>query len=151
EATFTATTLADTQAPVAEITFPPPVSMTAHEKISVRGTAVDDYSEIENLCIRVNQGESCIDAQSDDGFANWSVMHVPLAEGENAIKVIVTDSLGQMNENAAQVMVKKDSLNNVFPNDNHPYEGLESGALRFQGDQRHLLTVQGFWGNEPLL
>ena len=87
----------DTTAPLATITFPPTLSLTDGDQITVQGTASDD-SEITTL--RVNG----IDAASSDGFSNWQVV-VPLTPGSNTLQVETGDIGLNSSSNAAQVLM----------------------------------------------
>ncbi len=67
------------EAAAAEIQFPPPVSQTDAEAIAVRG-ASENLAEADQILV------NGIVAQSDDGFATWSV-DLPLEVGFNHIQV----------------------------------------------------------------
>ncbi len=104
--TFSVTTIADTQAPTAVITFPPAISLTESESITVRGTASDNVSGV--TAVYVN-GEI---ANTTDGFANWS-LPVILSSGENILTLSTLDA--ELNENnsatQASIVVKDGELN----------------------------------------
>jgi hypothetical protein len=67
------------EAPAAEIHFPPPVSQTDADAVSVRGVS-EHLGETDQILV------NGIVAQSDDGFATWSV-DLPLEVGFNHIRV----------------------------------------------------------------
>lgn len=81
------TTEADTTAPTATVTFPPPRSRTSGDTVFLRGTAVDDFSTI--VAVRVNG----IMAATDDSYAHWRV-EVPLLLGENTFDIDTWDIVG---------------------------------------------------------
>ena len=88
----------DNQAPLATISFPPAISVTENDSITVRGTA-SDASGIAVL--RVNG----IDAFTNDGFLTWFA-NVPLTPGANTLRVETGDSALNGDGNAAQVLVR---------------------------------------------
>ncbi len=90
----------DTTAPTARIVFPPAVSKTDSNSITVRGTASDD-SEI--TVVRVNG----VDATSSDGFATWEAT-VNLTPGRNTLTVETGDIA--LNSNAAAATTQIDSV-----------------------------------------
>ena len=69
----------DTEAPSAVVDFPPPTSFTDAATVLMRGTAADD---VEVAAVRV----AGVDAQSDDGFATWTV-EVPVNYGRQTLTV----------------------------------------------------------------
>jgi DNA-binding beta-propeller fold protein YncE len=79
------------------IVFPPGPGLTRDAAITVRGTALLDG---DVAAIRVNG----VLADTADGFRHWQVS-VPLAPGENAIKVESEDAAGQIDPEAAQTTV----------------------------------------------
>ncbi len=129
---FTITTFPDVTAPIAEIHFPTPVSLTEGTSILVRGTASDDYSAIESVLVN---GEM---ATSDDGFTTWTA-EVNLTEGVvNPISVSVTDQYGNMATNADSVNVTQGDINVDFIDSNDRFTLPRSLVL--DGD-RILLTT----------
>src|SRR5690606_24110496 len=112
--TFIVMTLADTTAPTAQITFPPPVSMKDAATLLIRGTAADDYSEIVSLTV------NGIEAVSDDGFANWTAL-VNLEEGPNEFVVVIADSHENVDAAAASVKVHRAPASSAFPDDSHKF------------------------------
>lgn len=87
----------DTHGPTASIAFPPPVSYTDADKLTVRGTSADANGI---SAIKVNG----VDASSRDGFLTWSV-EVPITVGSNQLVVSSTDSLGNTSSSAASASV----------------------------------------------
>ncbi|HWN66973.1 MAG TPA: hypothetical protein VNM90_05000, partial [Haliangium sp.] len=79
------------------IVFPPASSLTEAGSITVRGTALLDAGVV---AIRVNG----VTAQSADGFRHWQVS-VPLQPGANTLSVESEDGSGQIDPDAAQVVV----------------------------------------------
>ncbi len=104
--TFSVTTIADTQAPTAFITFPPTLSLTESESIIVRGTASDNLSGV--TAVYVN-GEI---ANTTDGFQNWS-LPVNLSSGKNTLTVSTLDAESNEDNSATQasIVVKGSELN----------------------------------------
>ncbi len=72
--------------PIAAITFPPPVSSTDANMLTVTGTASD---ETGIAGVSVNN----VPATSNDGFATWRTV-VPLSTGSNTLTVSTVDTLG---------------------------------------------------------
>ncbi|MES2824513.1 MAG: hypothetical protein V4732_12990 [Pseudomonadota bacterium] len=83
--TFIVTTLADTAAPVAQIMFPTPVSMTDGDSVLVRGTASDSLSGVASVTV------NDVAATTSDNYTNWQV-RVPLSMGANTLTATVKDS-----------------------------------------------------------
>ena len=122
EDTFTISTLDDNEAPVVTVEFPPPATMTDGEVILVRGTSSDVGTAVSS--VQVNG----IDANTDNGFANWQV-EVPLAEGENNLVVSVIDSVANLNDNLS-IDVRRDSPPiSPFPDGNVPFNSATSIAI----------------------
>ena len=88
--------------PSVALTFPPPVSSTDAESITVRGTASDLNGVGE---VRVNG----VLASTTDGFATWQA-DVPLANGMNTLTVAASDSHGNTNTRAAEARIESQPL-----------------------------------------
>lgn len=152
--TYSITTFDDITPPVVEILFPPPVSMTEGSKVTVRGTATDDYSEIVSL--QVN-GEDVTDTSTDGSFATWSIT-VNITEGVNRLIVAVEDTESNFNLDADSVSVRRDILKGDFPNDNVLFSNPESFVndlannrlLVFERDTRNILAVDTLTGLRSL-
>ena len=101
---FTATTVADSQAPSAVIDFPLPNAYTTHNSIRVRGRASDAEGNVITS-VQVNG----IEATSTDGFATWSA-NLTLTEGDNSITVTAQDQSDNINNNAdsAEIFYRSD-------------------------------------------
>ncbi|HED52356.1 MAG TPA: hypothetical protein ENI83_02250 [Gammaproteobacteria bacterium] len=93
---------ADSDAPTAAILYPPAMSLTEGDSITVRGTA-SDASEITVL--RVNG----VDAVSDDGYATWTAT-VPLAPGMNKLSVETGDIALNGADNVDEVIIEAGPL-----------------------------------------
>lgn len=101
---FSITTFSDTTPPTAKIAFPPPISKTANNSVIVRGTAEDDYNDIESVEIYVNGTKSDVEIELDKTTTpvTWTTLEdeaeskkgITLNAGENLIEVVVTDSIG---------------------------------------------------------
>lgn len=88
----------DADAPLAEIVFPPPRSITDQPNIAMRGVASDATSIV---AVRVNG----VDATSGDGFVNWQVS-VPLGDiGCNQMVVETEDDQGYVHVAATTIPV----------------------------------------------
>ena len=85
-------------APVAKISFPPPVSTTEASQLTVTGTASDD-GVIK--AVRVNG----VEAQSDDGFNTWRAV-VPIEMGTTNLVVETEDANGDIDPLAVQAVVR---------------------------------------------
>jgi len=91
-------------APIARIQFPPEVSLTDQNTITVTGTAEDpEGDEITAVSI------FGIDAVSDDGFATWQ-LDLDLELGENRLVFETEDAQGNTDPTAATVTVFARSL-----------------------------------------
>lgn len=135
--TFIVTTLADTTAPIAQITFPPPMSLKEAETILVRGIASDDYSGIKSLTVNGVEAEF-----SDE--TNWTAT-VPLNEGANDIVVKVVDESGNADDEAAVVVVHRGEEDGEFPDDSAPIT--YGSQLTFdQANNRLLVTNRSTGG-----
>lgn len=99
-AVWTVTTLPDTTAPTATITFPPLLSRTSGDTVYLRGTALDDMSTI--AAIRVNG----VDAATNDAYANWTAA-VSVVPGDNVLDVQTEDTAGNFESSAAQIAVTR--------------------------------------------
>ncbi len=137
---FSVTTVADTTAPTADITFPPPVSMTENVSVMVRGTAEDDYSDITSFTILVNGADSGATIIHDENYATWSAQ-VDLAEGDNAIVITAGDSQSNSDNNAASVYVKRAALSNVFPNADVNYGSMQNMVFDARDGQESIISV----------
>ncbi|MHC4958129.1 MAG: hypothetical protein ACYTGN_07110 [Planctomycetota bacterium] len=91
----------DTLAPFGRVTFPPPRSLTDHDRLTVTGTAGDNDSGVDT--VNVNG----LLATSDDGFATWHVV-VPLALGSNVLQLEIEDRAGNTKA-AGSVVVDRDT------------------------------------------
>jgi DNA-binding beta-propeller fold protein YncE len=87
----------DSVAPSATITFPPSISTTNGETVSVYGTASDESTI---TAVRVNG----LDVQTNDGYATWEVI-IPLAVGLNTLTVETEDAVSNSNAQAAAVEI----------------------------------------------
>ena len=97
-------TAVDTAAPTARITFPPAVSGTEHNRITVRGTTSDE--SVVTL-VRVNN----VEATTTDSYANWEAT-VMLSPGINTLTVETNDINLNTDDAAAsaQITVFSDDL-----------------------------------------
>ena len=87
------------QAPTAVITFPPAISMTEGDAVTVHGTAADDGTIAS---VSVNG----VEASTDDGYATW-VATVPLTPGMNTPTVSASDSESNSDAQAAEVVIER--------------------------------------------
>jgi len=119
---FSITTFSDTRSPTANITFPPPISKTENDFVIVRGTALDDYNDIESIKLYVNGNESISEITKGvfNGKITWRTQ-VDLPLSENVINVAVEDGQGNLNAEAASVSVYKGSLDSAFPEEGNDF------------------------------
>ena len=87
--------------PTVALAFPPPVSSTDAESITVRGTASDPSGVAE---VRVNG----VLASTTDGFATWQA-DVPLALGMNTLTVAASDARGN-SDAAAEARIESQAF-----------------------------------------
>ncbi len=100
--TFSVTTLADTAAPSAVMTFPPLKSITESSRVTVRGTASDALSAIS--AVRING----VEAKSTDGFTTWSA-DLTLVTGNNSLTVETEDSAQNIDSLAFTAEIRRDA------------------------------------------
>lgn len=81
-----------------QIQFPPPVSQTQADSLTVRGI-VQNADNIERLHL------NGVDATSDDGWATWTVQ-MPLDQGLNTLQLVAEDAEGN-SENLSQLLVTR--------------------------------------------
>jgi hypothetical protein len=139
---FAITTLTDTTAPEAVITFPPPMSASEPSTLLIRGTAADDYNSVTSVMVSVTSGEGTVTefaAESTDDFANWTAS-VTLAPGENVVTVRTEDSKGNPESAAAQVTVHQQAFELAFPDNVEPF-GRYLRGLTFDGVHNRLLIT----------
>ncbi len=91
------TTPTPSPTPTARILFPPAVSLTTLDSITVRGTTTEASAVV---AVRVNG----LLAATSDGFGTWR-RTVPLTLGENAIRVDVETTDGDVLADAAEASV----------------------------------------------
>lgn len=87
--------------PTVVITFPPPVSMTEGESVTVYGTANDN--DIIDF-VRVNG----VVANTSDGYATWSAT-VPLALNNNVLLVETGDVAGNSSSQSAEIAIVRNT------------------------------------------
>lgn len=135
---FSIFSVADTEAPVAEIYFPTQVSLTDAATLRVRGVATDNMSSITSVTVN---GET---AESSDSFANWQVT-VPLSAGDNELTVIATDAAGNISEAAVlATSTQRADLTGSFPMATSDMDRF--GSLQFiENDQKLIVAEQ--WRN----
>jgi len=88
-----------TQAPTAVVMFPPAISMTEGEAVTVHGTAADGGTIAS---VQVNG----VEAFTADGYATWFAA-VPLTPGMNTLTVGVSDSQSNSDAQAAEVVIER--------------------------------------------
>jgi hypothetical protein len=91
----------DPVAPVASITFPPPISATGNDRITVHGTVAPANGVSE---VRVNS----VAATTTDGFANWQA-NVPLSAASNTLAVTTVSIDGSVTTTPALATVTRSS------------------------------------------
>lgn len=86
--------------PLATVSFPPLNSFSNSGAVTVTGTAIDAKSNVVSVSV------NGVDATSNDAFATWRVVRVPLTAGEaNILTVRTLDSRGFEDQRAAEVVV----------------------------------------------
>ncbi len=144
--TFTVTTLADTTAPTAEIIFPTTVSATDGTTLTVRGSAEDDYSDIQAITLTVSNDTAgaadIVTATSLSGstFASWSGQVDLEADILNVITITTEDAEGNIDTSAASVQVTHQSVAASFPDANSPFSDLSSGGISFDTNNNRLVV-----------
>ncbi len=131
----------DIVAPSAAITFPPAISMTDGNTVTVHGTASDNGTI---TAVRVN-GQ---DAQTSDGFASWNVT-VPLADESNTLTVETEDAAANTDPDAAEAVIKRDIYFN-YPS----FIALDSNhdrALVSDGGNNAIISLDLLTGNRTVL
>ncbi|WP_347332968.1 hypothetical protein [Marinimicrobium locisalis] len=122
-ATWAITTLEDTEAPEAAFAFPPPMTATDAETLTVRGTSDDDYSAVASVTLTV-EGESgsiqTYAADTENDFEGWSKT-VSLEQGDNQIRVSAEDAQGNAIEEADVVQVSRQPFAESFPDNEVPF------------------------------
>ncbi|WP_237059798.1 hypothetical protein [Microbulbifer sediminum] len=91
--------VADTEAPTAQIEFPPKPGLWSDQEILIiRGTSADNAGIAK---VVVNG----VEAETTDGFLNWTAPVSLKAGGATNIEVVVTDTSGNVTSNAAETTV----------------------------------------------
>jgi hypothetical protein len=124
------------------IVFPPASSLTAAGAITVRGTA---RLEADVAAIRVNG----VAARSADGFRHWQVS-VPLQPGANTLTVESEDASGQIDPDAAQIMVAL-SPDPMYAPEAVMFDAPRNRALVIDAERNALFTVDLATGSRAIV
>lgn len=95
-------TALETDAPLALILFPPPISIAQSNELTVTGTATDSAG-VKNIVV------NGVQATTDNNYQTWSAT-ITLSAGVNQIVVKAEDQLGNVDESAARATVKYNEL-----------------------------------------
>jgi|GEM_PF-1391939 len=114
------TTAPDEEPPVGEIAFPPPMSASGAETLTIRGRASDELSEVAEVTLTVYHEDSTVpytlEPDEETGFAEWQ-QSITLAPGENRVSLQVIDEAGNELEEPVEVTVVGQGYTAPFPND----------------------------------
>ncbi len=114
----------DSSAPAVTVIFPPPVSLTDADEITVTGVTTGS-SDV--TAVRINGAT----AQTTDGFATWS-LRIPIDQGENNISIEAEDAAGNVDNSSANVSIKV--ARNLFRNPNR---------IAFDDANNQVLVIDG--------
>ncbi|WP_347332972.1 hypothetical protein [Marinimicrobium locisalis] len=141
-ATFDVVAAGDTGAPEAAFVFPPPMTATEGDTVIVRGTAEDEWSEVDRVTLTVNHegGTNDYEVDTEDDFATWQ-KQVTLGPGENTITLQAEDALGNKvtEEERQSVTVVQQALSEAFPDDEVAIE--EPQSLIFYEERNRILAT----------
>jgi DNA-binding beta-propeller fold protein YncE len=87
----------DNSAPVVDVFFPTPVSLTTGSQVTVTGSA-SDATDISLLTV------NGVNATTSDDFATWQAV-IPVGSGDNSVTVEAGDSLGNFDPDATQLTI----------------------------------------------
>ncbi|WP_286805040.1 MULTISPECIES: hypothetical protein [unclassified Marinimicrobium] len=114
------TTAPDEEPPVGEIAFPPPMSASGAETLTIRGRASDELSDVAEVTLTVHHGDSTVpytlETDEESGFAEWQ-QSITLAPGENRVSLQVKDEAGNELEEPVEVTVVGQEYTAPFPDD----------------------------------
>ncbi|UZJ44179.1 hypothetical protein OOT55_16185 [Marinimicrobium sp. C6131] len=115
---WTLTTAPDEEPPVGEIAFPPPMSASGAETLTIRGRASDKLSEVAEVTLTVHHEDSTVpytlEPDEETGFAEWQ-QSITLAPGENRVSLQVKDEAGNELEEPVEVTVVGQDYTAPFP------------------------------------
>ncbi|VUD66028.1 hypothetical protein TDB9533_03486 [Thalassocella blandensis] len=145
---YSVTTIADEEAPTANIVFPTPVTLTYGTTLKVRGTAEDALSDIASVTVDVLVDDVVFDTETlDKGNLSTWIADVTLhADIENIIRVSLVDESGNAASNVAEVSVTHSSTATVFPEGNVS----KLKAYRVDGFSLNTSTNQLLGFSDPL-
>ncbi|WP_347332940.1 hypothetical protein [Marinimicrobium locisalis] len=142
QTTWAVTTAPDEEPPVGDIAFPPPMSATGAETLTIRGRASDEHSDVAEVTLTVeNDGvinSHTLKADEETGFAEWQ-QSITLAPGENRVTLQVTDEAGNELEEPVEVTVVGQDYTDPFPNDEEGQFNIYD--LIFDKDHNRLLLL----------
>ena len=114
------TTAPDEEPPVGEIAFPPPMSASGAETLTIRGRASDELSDVAEVTLTVHHEDSTVpytlEPDEETGFAEWQ-QSITLAPGENRVSLQVIDEAGNELEEPVEVTVVGQDYTAPFPDD----------------------------------
>ncbi|UZJ44184.1 hypothetical protein OOT55_16210 [Marinimicrobium sp. C6131] len=122
------TTAPDEEPPVGEIAFPPPMSASGAETLTIRGRASDELSDVAEVTLTVHHQDSTVpytlEPDEETGFAEWQ-QSITLAPGENRVSLQVIDEAGNELEEPVEVTVVGQDYTAPFPDDEQALFSIE--------------------------
>lgn len=141
-ALWAVTTAPDEEPPVGEIAFPPPMSASGAETLTIRGRASDELSGVAEVTLIVYHENSTVpytlEPDEETGFAEWQ-QSITLAPGENRVSLQVKDEAGNELEEPVEVTVVGQDYTMPFPDDEQRQFGI--GEMVYDETQNRLLLL----------
>ncbi|WP_024462157.1 hypothetical protein [Marinimicrobium sp. LS-A18] len=136
------TTAPDEEPPVGEIAFPPPMSASGAETLTIRGRASDELSNVAEVTLTVHHQDSTVpytlEPDKETGFAEWQ-QSITLAPGENRVSLQVKDEAGNELEEPVEVTVVGQDYSEPFPDDEQ--RQFETGDMVYDEAHNRLLLL----------
>ncbi|UZJ44180.1 hypothetical protein OOT55_16190 [Marinimicrobium sp. C6131] len=136
------TTAPDEEPPVGEIAFPPPMSASGAETLTIRGRASDELSEVAEVTLTVHHEDSTVpytlEPDEETGFAEWQ-QSITLAPGENRVSLQVRDEAGNELDEPVEVTVVGQDYTAPFPDDEE--RQFEIGDMVYDEAHNRLLLL----------
>lgn len=136
------TTAPDEEPPVGEIAFPPPMSASGAETLTIRGRASDELSDVTEVTLTVYHEDSTVpytlESDEETDFAEWQ-QSITLAPGENRVSLQVIDEAGNELEEPVEVTVVGQDYSEPFPDDEQ--RQFETGDMVYDEAHNRLLLL----------